>query len=344
LQALDPRVDRESFTLLSQIKKDFARLIRARSDEISYLPNTTAGINHILLGLNLRPGERILLPEVEFPALVYPILYLARQKKLKVEFLPCPQGRLSIKTLHKSLARKKAALVATSWVQYHNGYRYDAPEMVKVCHQHGVFVLFDGTQGVGVIPLNVKKAGVDALACGGQKWLFCQTGSGFLYISPQALREVKPAVVGWLSADWGYRFGNLQHHDRPLYPDGRRFEWGTYPYYNLRAAQVGLELLNAAGVRRSYRQIIGLLDQLSEYLSGSPYTISSDLSPRHRSAILAFSGPRIACLHRYLNSKGFKVSLRENNIRVSPHFYNTKNEMQRFTAAIREFTRSGKRA
>jgi len=340
-QALDPKVDEESFALLAEIKKDFARLIRARADEISFLPNTTAGINHILLGLNLRPGEKILLPQVEFPALVYPILYLAQKIGLQVEFLPCPDGHLAMDTLHKSLAENRPALLAASWVQYHNGYRYDAAELVKLCHRFGVFVLLDGTQGVGVVPLDVKKAGVDALACGGQKWLFCQTGSGFLYVSPQPVRRIEPALIGWLSVDWGYTFNDLQRHDRPLFPDGRRFEWGTYPYYSLWLAQVGLELINAAGVSRTYEHVTGLLDELIEFLRDSPYSISSDLTAKHRSAILSFTGPRMESLHRYVKDRGFWVSLREDNIRVAPHFYNTQKEMQRFITAISTFLKSG---
>ena len=336
-QALDPRVDRESFALLAHIKRDFARLIGARGNQISFIPNTTTGINQVLLGLDLKPGERILLPEVEFPALVYPIQYLAQRNRLQLEFLPCPEGFLPLEILRRALARRRTALVAASWVQYFNGYRYDAAELAALCHRYEAFLLLDGTQGVGAAALNVTQACVDALACGGSKWLFCQTGSGFLYLNPQPVREVQPAIIGWLSADWGYTFGDLQRHDRPLYADGRRFEWGTYPYYSLRLAQVGLELVNAAGPRRTFRHVDSLLDELAAFLQETPYTITSVRDPRHRSAILCFTGPRIARLHPFLRDQHIRVSLRENSIRVSPHFYNTRQEMGRFIAAIRRF-------
>jgi selenocysteine lyase/cysteine desulfurase len=222
-------------------------------------------------------------------------------------------------------------------VQYFNGYRYDAAELAELCHRYGAFFLLDGTQGVGAVPLDVTEAGVDALACGGPKWLFCQTGSGFLYLSRQPVRKVTPPAIGWLSVDWGYAFGDLQRHDRPLYPDGRKFEWGTYPYYSLRLAQAGLKLVKTAGVRRTFRHVRTLLDDLADFLHETPYTIASVLEPRHRSAILCFTGPRIAQLHRDLAEKHFRVSLREKNIRVSPHFYNTRQEMRRFIAAMRRF-------
>jgi len=341
-QALDPRVDRESFALLAKIKKDFGRLIGARGDTISFLPNTTFGINHILLGLNLRPGERIVLPENEFPALVYPILYLAERRRLKVQFLPCPRGYLELEDLDRALGKRKTALFATSWVQYHNGYRYDAAALTEVCHRHGTFFLLDATQGVGSVPLHAVKAGVDALACGGQKWLFCQTGSGFLYVSPHPIRKVEPVAIGWLAADWDITFNDLQRHDRPIFEDGRRFEWGTYPYYSLRLAQVGLELIRAAGPGRTFRHITRLLDDLAKFLHDGPYTIISDLRFQHRSAVFTFTGPKIDRLHRHLAARRVRVSLREGNIRVSPHFYNTPQEMRRCIKAIEEYPASRK--
>ncbi len=337
-QELDPHIDSESFAILRHIKQDFARIIHARGDEISYLPNTSTGINHILLGLNLKRGERILLPELEFPALVYPISYLARKIGLRLEFLPCPGGYFTLDVLKKALNKKKTALLATSWVQYQNGYRYDARELAELCHRHGAFFLLDATQGVGTVPLNVKKAGIDALACGGSKWLLCQTGSGFLYLHPEPVRPVRPVSIGWLAVDWDITFSDLQRRDRPLFTDGRRFEWGTYPYYNLRLAQVGLELILAAGVGRTYTHINGLLNELRSFLPRTQYAVSSPQTARHRSAILTFTGPEIGKLHQYLADNRFKVSLREGNIRVSPHFYNTSGEMRRFITTIRKFT------
>jgi len=338
-QRLDATIDDESFTLLHDLKRDFGRIIHARGDNISFMPNTTTGINHVLLGLHLQRGERIILPRVEFPALTYPILYLARRMGLRVDILPCPAGHFTLEDLKKAIRRGKPALVATSWVQYFNGYRYDAAELVRLCHECGVFVLLDGTQGIGAVPLNAKQTGVDAVVCGGGKWLFCSAGSGFLYLNPDPIREVRPISIGWLSADWNYAFGDLQRWHRPLYADGRLFEWGTYPYYNLRLAQAGLELILAAKVSRTYRHVNALLDDLAVFLDNSPYTITAPREKQHRSAILTFTGPEINHLHRYLTANRFRVSLRENNIRVAPHFYNTPQEMHRFISAIGKWSR-----
>jgi selenocysteine lyase/cysteine desulfurase len=336
-QQLDRTIDQDSFNLLRQIKRDFARIIHTRGDEVSFVPNTTTGTNLVLLGLALRRGERIILPRVEFPSLSYPVLYLARRQGLQVEMLHCPDGFYTLDSLKKALRRKGAAVLATSWVQYFNGYRYDVDEIVKLCHEYGVFVLLDGMQGIGAVPLDAKKSGVDAVVCGAAKWLFGSTGGGFMYLDPQAVRRVTPASISWLSADWGYSFGDLQRLDRPLYTDGRFFEWGTYPYYNLRLAQAGLELILAAGVSRTYRQICLLLDQLMKFLDHSPYVIASSREPQHRSAILSFTGPAIGRLHQYLTDHKFRTSLREQHIRVAPHFYNTPAEMRKFIAAIKKF-------
>jgi cysteine desulfurase/selenocysteine lyase len=342
-QALDPRVDQESFAILAGLKRDFGKIVGARQENISFLPNTTTGTNQVLLGLRLRPSEHILLAENEFPSLAYPILHLARIGRAKVNLLPCPQGHVALDDLDRALARRKTALFAISWVQYFNGYRYDPAALAEICHRHGTFLLLDGTQGVGAVPLNMIKAGIDALVCGGQKWLFCQTGSGFMCLHPQRVRDVKPELIGWLSVDWKYTFTDLQRHDRQLYPDGRRFEWGTYPYYSLRLAQVGLELIRAAVVRRTFKHVTGLLVDLADYLRERPYDIASDPDRHHRSGILAFTGPYIAQLHQYLSEHRVRVSFRENNIRVSPHFYNTPGEMRRCIKTIDAFGQAGHR-
>ncbi len=333
-QRIDQTIDADCFKLLGKLRAAFGRLIHAPEQTISYLPNTSHAINQVLLGLNLQQGERIVVPEVEFPALTYPIMHLRREQGVVVDFVPCENGFLDLDGFERRLKSHKTALVATSWVQYHNGYRYDPVHLTDICHRHGAFLLVDATQGVGPIPLDVVSAGVDALACGGAKWLFCGPGSGFLYVSKSPVRAVNPASIGWLSVDWGYSFGDLQRFDRPLYADGRRFEWGTYPYYQLQLVRAGLEVIEAAGPERTFRHVTTLLDQLGDWLTDHGFTVTSPCEEPHRSAILTFTGRKIADLHQTLNDQRFYVSLREGSIRVSPHCYNTKTEMHRFIAAI----------
>jgi selenocysteine lyase/cysteine desulfurase len=331
-----PDVDDETFALLASAKQRFARLIGARPERVAFAPNTSYGLNAALWGLRLRKGERILLPEVEFPALVYVVKRIAQHLELDIEPLPCPNGYLEIETLQNALAQK-AAVLALSWVQYFNGYRYDLEEISSLCHGRGCFVLVDAIQGVGAVPLDVERTKIDALACGAQKWLFGQTGSGFFYIADDTVREVEPLEAGWLSVDWGYRFNDLRDWNKPVFEDGRRWEVGTYPFFSIRFAESGLAMLEERGKSAVWDDIQRLLSRVAHGLEGSGYGPALAAGEQHQSGIMPLRGPRAPQLHQQLSARNIHIALREGTIRVSPHFYNTDDDMDSLIEAIREF-------
>ncbi len=331
-----PDVDEETFRLLAESRRMFGRLIDGDTKQVAFVPNTSYGLNAVLWGMDLRRGERILTTEVEFPAVVYAVQHIAHCKGLKIEVLPCPGKYLELDTLERAL-RKKAAVLAISWVQYFNGYRYDLKTLTDLCHRHGCFVLLDAIQGVGAVPVSVRKSGVDALACGTQKWLFGQTGSGFLYIAPNSTRPITPPYKGWLSVDWGYHFEDLQHSDRPAYTDGRRWETGTYPFFALRLSHAGLSILSEAGPSQIWGNIRAILDRIETGLAESRYRFERFPLEVNRSGIGVISGPRCRKLHQHLKARQIHSSFREGNIRVSPHFHNTEDDANRLIEAVREF-------
>jgi selenocysteine lyase/cysteine desulfurase len=226
-----------------------------------------------------------------------------------------------------------------SWVQYFNGFRNDLSMIGRLCHEHGCFFLVDVTQGAGAVPLNMRRDGVDAIACGTQKWLLGQTGGGFYAISPTAVRDVRPLYAGWLGFDWGYTWGDLQRWDRPRLPDGRFWEVGTYPFYSVRLVHAGLALLTKCGIKTVFSRIQALHARLIEGLASTQYQPLQLGTKHNRSGIVSLSGPKSAELHAFLMSKNIFVSLREGNIRVSPHFYNTGPEIDRLSNAIIQFER-----
>ncbi len=329
-------VDDETFAMLASAKARFARLIGAKDDRIGFAPNTSYGLNAVLWGLGLTKGERILLPQIEFPALVYAVKNIAKKLDLKIEPLPCPKGFLEIETLEKALSQTSAVL-AISYVQYFNGYRYDLKTITDLCHAKGCFVLVDAIQGVGSVPLEAEQIGIDALACGAQKWLFGQTGAGFFYISSRPIRAVEPLESGWLSVDWGYRFEDLKEWNKPGFEDGRRWETGTYPFFSIRFAETGLAVLEECGKQQVWAIIQSLLDQLISDLEGTQYRVAFERGPDHRSGILALTGPRIRELYEHLKAHKIHTSFREGTIRVSPHFHNTVEEIARLVERIRQF-------
>jgi cysteine desulfurase / selenocysteine lyase len=330
-----PDVDRESYALLTRARRDFAAMIHAHRKRVAYVPNTSFGLNTVLWGMNLKRGDRLLIPELEFPAIIYVARNIVRQLGLHLDVLKCPDGYFELDDLDRALRDKTAAFVF-SWVQYFNGYRYDLKGIAGICHRRSCLTLVDGTQGVGAVPVNVRQAGIDALACGAQKWLFGQPGSGFMYIAPETTRPVTPRYTGWLGVDWRYRFHDLRRWDRPPYDDGRQWELGTYPYFALRFAQTGLELLRECGSQVVWRTLQRLHRRLSEGLDGTRYRTLT-FPEKRGSGIIAIEGPNTPALQKMLTERKIFTSLREGRVRVSPHFYNTNTDIDRLIEAVREF-------
>lgn len=339
----DPDVDRETFSMLDESRRMFACLSGSALQTVAFVPNASTGLNAILWGLKLKSGSRILVPQNEFPAAVYAVRSLCEKTGAKLVSVPSPHGSIDLDRL-QALLKRGADVLVISWVQYFNGFRNDLSLLGRMCRDEGCFLLVDVTQGAGAIPLNMRRDGVDAIACGTQKWLLGQTGGGFFSISPDAIRKVEPPFASWLGYDWGYTWGDLQRWDRPNFPDGRYWELGTYPFYSVRLVHAGLSLLTKCGIKSVFSRIQTLHVRLATALEQSSYRPVPIGGKQNRSGIVSYSGPKTADLHRYLTSNSIYVSLREGNIRVSPHFYNTTAEIERLARATLRFERGLKRS
>jgi cysteine desulfurase/selenocysteine lyase len=285
-------------------------------------------------GLDLQEGDKILLSDVEFPANVYPWINL-RQKGIRTEFVPSRNKCFDVDSLVEAID-KRTKVLSLSFVQYFNGFRNDLETIGRTCEENGIFFVVDGIQGIGAVDLDVGKCKIDCLACGGQKWLLSSLGTGFLYLSSQAKRKVKPSFFGWMGVDWELDFTDLLKFNLQPFPSARKFEIGTYPYSLLWSMLPSLELISRIGIKNIEEHNLELLDGLIDYLKDSPYQIKSSLEAKHRSSILSFSGKNIRKMYEKMIKNKIMVSFREGTIRVAPHFYNTKDEMNKLIELLRQ--------
>lgn len=320
-------LDEEAFNKLDEIRALIAGMIKARPEEIAFATNTSYGLNVAAWGLDLKRGDKILLPDVEFPANTYPWTNL-RRKGIEVQFVPSKDRCFDIDNFLKAIDAKTKVL-SISYVQFFNGFRNDLETIGQICEEKDIFFVVDGIQGVGNLDLDVKECKIDLMACGAQKWLMSSLGAGFLYLSSEAKREVEPSFFGWLGVDWELDFSDLLRFDLKPFPSARRFEIGTHPYAAIWAMHSSLQLLSEVGINNIEPHNLALLDLLIEGLKEKDYRITSSLDPKHRSSILSFSGMDMMNLHQKLRHSRIKVAFREGSIRVAPHFYNTAEEMRR---------------
>jgi cysteine desulfurase / selenocysteine lyase len=306
-----------------------ARLINASPEEIACMVNTTYGLNLAARALPLKAGDTVLAPDREFPANVYPWMALERLG-VRFERIPCRDGLPDEETLLRAMDRPDVRAVTTSWVSFATGYRVDLKTLGRACKERGLVLIVDAIQGVGAATLDVKACDVDILACGGQKWLLSPWGSGFVYVREGLVRELEPNAVGWMAMRGSEDFTRLVEYDFTYFEDARRFEVSTVPYQDFAGFNASLELLHELGpaeVARHIERVVSFAVEWATSRDDVRLVTPANCSRRAGIVSIAPRNPRGASDR--LTLARISHSLREGAIRLSPHCYNTVEEMER---------------
>ncbi len=325
--------DREMFALLADTRRKIARLIGAAADEIALAVNTTFGVSMAARSLPLEPGEIVLVSDKEFPANVYPWMRLG-DRGVTMELVPTtPEGWPDEARLLERLRDPRVRVLAVSLVQFSNGYLVDLARLSAATREAGVWLVVDAIQGVGQLPLDLSRVQVDVLACGGQKWLLSPWGSGFIYVRRELIGRLEPAMTGWLAFEGTDDLSRLTTYDETLRTDARRFELMTLPYQDFAGLNASLDLLLELGVERIRDHLRALHAPVLAWAERSGARVTS---PRgaNASGILCVAPEGVKEVHRRLKAARIVCSLREGAIRLSPHCYNTVDEMERVAQAL----------
>ncbi len=319
-------MDRDEEGIPARLRKTVARLINATSEEIALVQNTSHGLNLVAQSLPFRPGDNIIFCDMEFPSNVYPWMLLERQKGVEARCIPHDRGGLTVEALEARADRRTRA-VAVSSVEFLTGFRTDLAAIGDWCRAHGAYFIVDGIQSLGAIPMDVRAYGIDFLSCGGPKWLMGPVGVGFLYCRRELLEEMSPPMAGCISVvgweDW-------RDYNLTFLPDVRRFDLGGPNLVGMTGLMAAIELLLETGIENIHRHTLHLTDVLIADLQRRGYEVVSNLDPTHRSAIVSFAvRGDVRAAHARLREAKVAVSLRESYIRVSPHGYNTEDEVLR---------------
>jgi selenocysteine lyase/cysteine desulfurase len=320
----EPRYEHVS----DDLRAVLAWLINATSEEIAFVQNTSEGLNIIANALPLQPGDNVIFCDMEFPANVYPWMNLQR-RGIEARCIPHDGGGLTVEALEKR-ADEHTRAVAASSVEFLTGFKNDLQALGTWCREHTAYFVVDGIQSLGAAALDVQACQIDFLACGAPKWLMGPAGQGFIYCRQELLNTLCLPFAGALSVVGGDDPYSYRRYDLDPLPDARRFELGTPNVVGQVGLLAAVRFLMEIGIPAIERWTLHLTDVLIEDLQQRGYEIASNLEPRYRSAIVSFSVPGDideAC--RRLAGAKIVVSRREQYIRVSPHCYNTAEEIAR---------------
>ena len=339
----------EALEHIVEARRLFADLVGARLEEVAAVPGVTYGYNALLASLPLDGKGKAVAGPYNFPTTYYSLHGLRRRGLLReVVILDSPEPGPSLEEWERAIDDDTVLVVAdmVSWV---TGKLEDLRALAEIAHSHGAILVTDAFHAVGVIPVDVRRLGVDALLCGSYKWLMGPHGAGFVYVSRDLLDRLDPMLSGWMAVEDGVIDRMLRGEplfQRPFRVDELRpardakvLEWGTWPAIAFEGALAALKLISRYDAPGRYE---GHTRRLVERIMDGVEELGYELiTPRdEKAAIVSFRVGEPYELAKALYAHRIVVSPRPGRIRVSPHFYNTMDEVEEFLEALRE---AGKR-
>jgi selenocysteine lyase/cysteine desulfurase len=317
--------------VLQRARAAAARLVNADADEIALLPNTSHGLNLAAQILPIEEGRRIVVSNLEFPANVYPWVAVAHQGRARVDVVPADAlGRPDEDRLLAEIERGDVGIFALSAVQFATGYAAGLVKFGEACQRHGTWFVVDAIQALGCVPVDVRAAGIDILACGGHKWLCGPFGTGFAYVARELSARLDPSVIGWTAMAASADYADCCAYRWEFVEGARRFEVATQPFHDYAGFAESVELLLETGIERIHAHVTALHEPLVEWLAArEDATIVTDLTPARRSGIFSFRIGDVGRAYAALHRAGIGCVPREGAIRLSPHLYNTADEVVR---------------
>jgi selenocysteine lyase/cysteine desulfurase len=315
-------------------KPFFAKLIGAKPDEIAFVENTSVGLNIAANVLNYPHGSKIVTTDLEYPSVVYP--WLRKSLGVKVHYVKNVDGKILLDDVEKAVDDKTVA-VAVSHVEYVNGFRHDLRALSEVAHKHGAYLIVDAIQSAGAMQIDVKKDDVDFLTTACYKWLLSPPGAGYLYVKKELIEKFEPPFVGWASVKQEV-FDTIDFWDiwnLRLSETASRFEVGSPSFISLTGATEALKILLNVGIENIQKRILKLTDHLIESVKSLGLKLQTPEEPQYRSGVVNFKIDKPKETAESLNRKGIIVSARAHGLRVSPHFYNTEEEIDKFMEEIK---------
>lgn len=318
-----------------------AELLEVSPEEVAFVPSTSAGLGMVAAGLDWKPGDSVVVAAGDFPANLYPWLALERLG-VRVKQIPISaQEGVTLEEVRRQLD-ERTRLVSLSSIHYVTGAPIDVGSIGEFLRRHGILFCVDAIQSLGAVPCSARH--VDFLVADGHKWLLGPEGMGILVVRRQVMDRLRPILVGWKSVAAPGEFFDVSLS----YADSaRRYEPGSLNSVSLVGLREALALLRCLGILAIANHLNRLRAALVEGLLDLGYRV---VGPKHSAlptGITSFRCPRgaTAAVYERLDRQGCVVSLRrdpqgEPCIRVSPHCYNTLDDIQNFLLRLGAADRS----
>ncbi|MGH7920378.1 MAG: aminotransferase class V-fold PLP-dependent enzyme [Candidatus Dormibacteraceae bacterium] len=320
-----------------------ARLLGARREEIALFDNSTHAWNAAFYSIPFHPGDRILTGHAEYGSNVLAYLQTARRRGVEIVVIPNDEsGQIDVQALAERIDRR-TRMIGLSHIPTSGGLVNPAAEVGRVAREAGVLYLLDATQTVGQLPLGVDEVGADLVTATGRKFLRGPRGTGFLYVRSSILDRLDPFVNEIEASTWDGASGFTWH------AGARRFETWEHSYSTVLGLGSAVDQALELGMKEIGERAIALGARLRDGLDAISGVHTHDLgSDRCAIVTASLDGVPAATFVEAIRSRGINVSQTnpEDNqfdergvhplVRLSPHYYNSEEEIDTALGAIAE--------
>jgi cysteine desulfurase / selenocysteine lyase len=329
--------DSAFFDLPNRIRASVGKVIGANPREIALTTGASTGLCAVALGLTWKPGDEVITAKGEFP-LQYTTWKPMEEREGIVLKVVAPRDKFITADDLIAALTPKTRVVSVSHVRFENGSMLDAPKLAAACHAQGVLLLLDVSQSCGAVPMDVATLGADFLVSAGYKWLLGPFGTGFFWAKSEHIAMMRPAPFYWMAMGGADNFAAMATAEPKPGGDAKRWDAAeTANYFNHSALEASVEFVLRAGPEIVAMHNHKLINFMYERLPKDRCVPTSPLDPAQRGPYGCFaarSPEATASLYERLCKENIVTSLREGNIRVSPHLYNAERDIDRLISVI----------
>jgi len=325
------------FDLPDRVRGLLSKLLGGEPEEYAITSGASAGMAAVASGMDWKPGDEVLIGKGEFPAhfSTFAPLEEAHQVRLKIV---APRDRFMAAEDFIEQMTPRTRLVSVSMVRFEDASRIDVPKLAQACHEMGAVLLLDISQCACGIPMDLPALGADFAASSGYKWLLSPFGTGFFWARREAIEKLRPGPFYWMALDGARNFHSLRLENP--HPIGGARRWDapeTANFTNLAAMEASLEFISRVGIETIAAHTGRLINYLIERMPRDCCGLASPADAEKRGAAICVAArkpERTKELYAKLREAQIYVSLREGALRVSPHLYNTENDIARLLAIL----------
>ncbi len=322
------------YPAMGALKRSFSALAGCDQDEVAISTNVSIALSTIASCLDLSgPRNRVILSELDFPTDGHVWIAWARREGAELVWLRSPDGLTIPIEAYEDAIDERTAVVMVNRVLYRSSALIDAKAVCAIARRHGALSFLDDYHGLGIVPLDLHDLGCDLYVGGLLKWMCGGPGMVFLYARRDLLPTLEPSVTGWFGTREPFSFDNqhLEYH-----PGARRLEHGTPPAPVFFLAQGGIDIISEVGVERIRERQGELTDHVIARADEAGLEVRTPRERDGRGGVVNVGvGPEAATICHSLLARDVCTDFRGDGLRISPHFFNTEDDVDRCFSELR---------